>query len=109
MSEKASARTIRTEYMYRRKVKKVNRSSDPNRAVEKCVGYMQINAYGATVAQVYDEATGQLHAEVKRSVSGTIQITFRRNPRDFVTPGTLEHFQRIREKYEDDDTGYHEF
>lgn len=93
-------RTIRTEYTFRGRTVKINKSSDPNRAVEKCVGYMQINAYGATVATVYDEATGEVHAEVKRSIQGTIKITFERDPRNYVTPDTLEHFKQMLKKKE---------
>lgn len=89
----APKRTIVTQYTLRNKPVQVTRSANANRAVMRCVGHMQVNQYGASVAQIHDLVTGELHAEVKRSVEGNIKITFERNPRDFVTPGTLEHFK----------------
>lgn len=64
---------------------KINSSSDANTAVATCVLHMQINHYGATTAEVYDDSSGQLHAIVKRSINGQLTISYRRDPVAFET------------------------
>lgn len=74
-------RLVKTSYMdgsYDRI--KVTSSSDANRAVANCVMRMQVNEYGATVAEVYDDETGDLHAVVKRWVDGRLNIVYHRDP-----------------------------
>jgi hypothetical protein len=71
---------IKTVYLSRGAELKVNRSSDANRAVAQCVYHMQVNHYGARVAEVYDSHTGELHAQVLRRISGDIKIVYRRDP-----------------------------
>ena len=88
------SRPIETTYWFRGKVVQVNRSKHVNKAVERCFGHMQINEYGATTAQVYDMETGELHAEVVRNVRGKVEVTFERDPRNFVTPETLEKMKK---------------
>jgi hypothetical protein len=44
---------------------------------------MQVNHYGATVAEVYDDTSGALHAVVKRHVQGNINIAYKRDPLSF--------------------------
>jgi hypothetical protein len=71
---------IKTTYFSHRETLKTNRSTDSNRAVAQAVLHMQVNHYGADVAQVYDDNSGELHAEVKRYKDGSIRITYRRDP-----------------------------
>lgn len=87
-------RTIRTQYWFRSELVKVTHASHPNKAVANAVTHMQINEYGATVCQVDNTQTGMLHAEVKRNMNGNIYISYKRDPRDFVTASTLKHFKR---------------
>ena len=75
--------TIKTVYSDRKGVLKTNSSADANRAVAQCVYHMQVNHYGATVAEVYDDYTGELHAQVRRLMSGEIRIVYKRDPRKF--------------------------
>lgn len=74
-------RLVKTSYMdphYDRI--KVTSSSNANRAVANCVMRMQVNEYGATVAEVYDDETGDLHAVVKLRPNGNLSIEYHRNP-----------------------------
>jgi len=89
----AGTRTIATEYSFRGNVVKVNRSANPNKAVATCILHMQINQYGATVAEVYDLETGELHAQIKRQTNGNITIAYKRDPMNYVLKGHLESFQ----------------
>lgn len=77
--------TIKTVYHIRGKAPKVVRSMNANRAVTQCVGHMQIDHYGAHVAEVYDNATGELHAQIKMDKKGTLHIYLKRNARDYET------------------------
>lgn len=74
---------IKTVYHDPHEPVRVNRSRDANRAVAQCVYHMQVNHYGATVAEVYDTYTGELHAQVRRYASGDIKIVYQRDPRQF--------------------------
>lgn len=89
-------RNIATEYRgyVGRRLMALNltRSANPNSAVRNCIGHMQVNEYGATMAIVTDLVSGQLHAIIKRDVKGNISIVFKRDPRDFVTKSTLKFF-----------------
>ena len=58
-------RAIRTDYYNGKELIKTNRATYPNSAVLRCVDHMQLNDYGATTAEVFDEDTGELHAVVK--------------------------------------------
>ncbi len=71
---------IKTQYFVGTDQTQVNSSKDANRAVATCVYHMQINHYGADVAHVYDDHTGELHAEVKRWKAGDVHITYKRDP-----------------------------
>lgn len=62
-----------------------NSSKDSNRAVAQCVYHMQINHYGARVAEVFDSESGELHAQVKRAINGNIEIVYKRDPAKFET------------------------
>ena len=76
-------RPIKTVYRLAGEQVHVNSSSNPNRAVAQCVAHMQVNHYGATVAEVYDDTSGALHAVVKRHVQGNINIAYKRDPLSF--------------------------
>jgi hypothetical protein len=76
---------IKTVYYIRGRDPKVIRSKDANRAVAQCVAHMQINHYGSHVAEVYDDVTGELHAQIKRNAKGELHIWYARNPQDFET------------------------
>ena len=76
-------RPIKTSFYLGKDTVHVNSSTDANRAVAQCVAHMQVNHYGATVAEVYDHTTGELHAVVKRHVQGSINISYRRDPLAF--------------------------
>ncbi len=68
---------IKTTFYKGKKLIKINHAKYANAAVVRAVGHMQTNNYGATVAEVYDEVTGELHAVLTRSVSG-MKIAFKR-------------------------------
>lgn len=70
-------------YDHRLWVLKTNRAFDANRAVATCVLHMQINHYGASVAEVYDAVSGELHAVLKRGIRGDLGILYKRDPRQF--------------------------
>lgn len=81
----ATTRPIKTVYHRRGDKPQVNRSSDANRAVGTAVLHMQINQYASHVCEVYDEETGELHAQIKRSVDGTLKIVYSRDPSKYET------------------------
>lgn len=68
---------IKTTFYKGKNLIKTNHSKHSNSAVIRAVGHMQTNQYGATVAEVYDEESGELHAVLTRSVSG-MKIVFKR-------------------------------
>lgn len=69
---------IKTMFFQGKQLVKVNHSAHALNAVPRCVGHMQLNRYAATVAEVFDELTGELHAVITRSVKGSIKIVFKR-------------------------------
>ena len=73
-------RTIQTVYYERGEVVAKNSAIYPNNAVLHCVNHMQLNSYGADTAEVYDVYTGELHAQIKRSKSDTVEIVYKRDP-----------------------------
>jgi hypothetical protein len=88
-------RTIKTVYYRRGEDPRVTRSSDANRAVATCVLHMQINHYGAHAAEVYDDETGELHAALRRSVTGRITIEYQRDPAKYETKYAVGHLLAI--------------
>lgn len=50
----------------------------PINAVDRCVHHMQLGDYDSTVAEVYDNSTGELHAVITRNFKG-IRIVFKRD------------------------------
>lgn len=71
-------RTIKTVFYRVREVVKATHSSWANNAVPNAVGHMQVNQYDATHCEVYDTSSGELHAVIKRSITGDIHILFKR-------------------------------
>lgn len=91
-------RMIHTEYSFRGELLKVNRASDPNRAVPNCIAHMQINKYGASIAEVWDTETSELHAVIRRSMNGNINIVYRRDPMNYILKGHLKAFKKHMKK-----------
>ena len=83
MSEARSdkkSRTIQTTYFGNRNVVlKVNKASYANSAVLRAVDHMQMNDYGARVAEVFDDETSELHAVITNNVKGEIRIIYKRD------------------------------
>lgn len=75
-------RTIRTVFYYRNGIVKINTAKHPNKAVLHCVNHMQMNTYGATHAEVYDDNKGVLHAVIRRSVNGDVHILYKRKVKE---------------------------
>lgn len=88
-----TARTIRTDFFESGSALPVqkNLSTDANRAVAQAVYMLQINRYGARVAQVYDIATGELHADLRRKMNGSIIVLYARNPQEYETRFSVTH------------------
>jgi hypothetical protein len=63
---------------------RTNSSSNANRAVAACIMHMQVNDYGAMLAEVWDDDTGELHAVIKRRINGDIHILYKRDPMDYI-------------------------
>lgn len=75
-------RTIRTVYYFRKGEVKTNTAKHANRAVLHCVNHMQLNTYGATHAEVYDDHSGVLHAVIRRALNGDVHILYKREVRE---------------------------
>lgn len=73
-------RRIVSQYLFKHQVTQVTRAKYASRAVPNAVMHMQMNDYGALTCQIWDEATGELHALVKRDLKGNITILFSRTP-----------------------------
>lgn len=73
-------RSIMTQYKQGHRQMKVTRAKYASTSVPNAVMHMQMNDYEATVCEVWDETTGQLHAVIKRNVKGGINILFRGTP-----------------------------
>jgi hypothetical protein len=76
----SESRPIRTDYYFNNKLVRTNRAKHPNSAILRCIDHMQLNSYGATSAEVYDENRSELHAVVTRSISNKpkIALVFKR-------------------------------
>jgi len=83
MTSPDHARPIKTRYFRGKAVQRTNSGTDANRAIAQCVYHMQVNHYGANVAEVYDEASGMLHAQVTLAPSGSVKIVYQLDPRDY--------------------------
>lgn len=75
-------RQITTTFYRGKNLVKTNHAAYPNRAVLRCVDNLQINHYEATHAEVYDCSNGQLHAVIKRSINGNLEVLFKREVKE---------------------------
>lgn len=74
-----SNRPIRTVFYQHKDVVRVNHAKWANNAVPNAVGHMQLNQYDATHCEVFDSASGELHAVIRRKIGGeVIEILFKR-------------------------------
>lgn len=78
----ANQRPIRTVFYQGKKEVRVNRSTWANNAVPNAVRHMQTNEYAATHCEVFDSTNGELHAVIRRSMSGDIEILFKREVKE---------------------------
>ena len=62
-------RVIETIYYRGNAVVKRNLAAYANNGVVRCVDHMQRNSYQATVAEVFNNRTGKLHAVVRSSIA----------------------------------------
>lgn len=53
-------------------------------AVPNAVMHMQLNHYDATECEVWNDETGELHAVIRRSVTGRISILFNKQQKEGV-------------------------
>ena len=90
-----SSFNIKTVFYADKEIVKTNSGTDANMAVARCILHMQINRYGAQVAEVFDSETGELHAAIRRHVSGTITITYKRDPSQYERRLSLQAFANI--------------
>jgi hypothetical protein len=83
MTTPETTRPIKTKYYAGKELLRTNSSTDANRAIAQCVYHMQVNHYGSNVAEVYDDTSGQLHAQVTLSPNGNVKIVYQLDPRSF--------------------------
>lgn len=80
------ARSIQTTYYSRgigrsKQEVKVNLAKHARTAVLNAIDHMQMDHYGAAVAEVYDLETGELHAVITSAVTGKLSLVFLRDPK----------------------------
>lgn len=80
--EVVSKRPVITQYFRDKKLLRVNAAKWVNKAVVNCINHLQLNHYGATLAEVYDGITGELHAVVHHNAVGKITILFQREVKE---------------------------
>jgi hypothetical protein len=64
---------IKTVYYRKNRIVKINHALREDSACERAFGHLQVDSYGATHAEVYDQVAGKLHALLKRYV-GTNEV-----------------------------------
>lgn len=83
---KVNSRPVITTYYEDTKGKKLIRANNAkwaNRAVLNAINHMQLNHYGAAVAEVYDAVSAELHAIIVRRVTqGKIEIVYKREVKE---------------------------
>ncbi len=77
------ALNIRTQYFVAATKVKLTCAEHANSAVLRAVNNMQMNTYGADSAEIYDKESGALHAQIARSKTGAILITYYRDATAF--------------------------
>lgn len=87
--------TIKTYfYNHKNEVVRVNSSKNANVATENALKFMAVGMYStATVAQVVDGDTGEVHSEVVLRRNGKIEITYVRDPRNYEKRIHLDSWQ----------------
>jgi len=71
-------RNVITNYRLNKHIVKTNRAIHPESAVLRCVDHMQQNDYGANIAEVYSDDTGEVFAQVvRRTGQRRIEIIYR--------------------------------
>lgn len=71
-------RNIQSSFYRGRHLVKTNRAAHANSAVLRAVDHLQLNHYEATTCEVFDIASGVLHAVLKRRLSGDLEILYKR-------------------------------
>ena len=71
-----SKRPVVTRYYLDDKIICTNRSSISTNAVVNAVKYMQMNTYGAQLAEVFDHTTGKLFANIVSEPNGDLYISY---------------------------------
>ena len=75
-------RPIRTVFYRGRTVVRTTHSRWANNAVPRAVGHLQLRQYDATHCEVFDSATGELHAVLKVNLKGVIFVLFKREVKE---------------------------
>jgi hypothetical protein len=71
-----NTRSIKTKYLNRGEEQHLAHALHANSAVLRCVNNMRLNVYGADVAEVWDDGTGKLFAQVVRRKNNEIKILY---------------------------------
>lgn len=79
-------RPIRSDF-YEKSIRRgetvrVNRARWALKAVPNAIIHMQLDTYRASLCEVWDESTGELHAQIKRDINGDITIHYARPLRE---------------------------
>jgi hypothetical protein len=77
MGSSSHKRSIATVYHCNNRIVKVNRSSRAFYVIPTCIRHMQIDEYGANLAEIYNTLTGKLYAIIRKNVKGEIKILFK--------------------------------
>lgn len=93
-------RPVVTNYFLLGRLVKSTRSSYVESACNNCFAHMQVNEYGATLAQVMDADTEELYAEFFRKVTGQIKTNYLCDLTEHLTPKTA---QRLASRAQADD------
>lgn len=76
-------RPIQTVYYQGGTVVKITRSKWANNAVPAAVKHMQLRNYDATICEVYDSFTGELHAVLKMPIGkNKLEVLFKRDVKE---------------------------
>jgi hypothetical protein len=79
-----SDRNIQTDYYFNDNLIRSNFAKYASKAVPTAVNHMQLNHYGADVAEVHNNIVGKLHAVITYSVVGKMEIIFKRTVKEGV-------------------------
>ena len=76
-------------YDAKKEVVRTNHGNWPRTMTLHVVDHLQLDEYGATVAEVFDITSGVLHAVVTRGVR-KVEIIYKREPKNFDEPRRKE-------------------